>query len=296
MTDSILKEIFENPGLYHIAQTVSSFLDAKSLSKCRLVCQSWRDLIDNDRPWLVFQLDYIHRQEKIFLDPFQEGEAKKVTATIEDRFPEWSAFIQQISKKQRTPRLQSVVRQMWIYFKDDQTGYYRFPLLDAIAKSNIAFVQLLIDCGIDLNMKSPEGATPMHYASQFGDIEIAKVLTKNLPTFDPTLKLDDGSTIFHCASYNSDPQVIKLILDTFKFEDMRDKDGWTMLQHAVYGGPKETIQFLIESRQKLGLNLEDMVNNGDTILHIAYKKRDIDIVDIVFNALVDINSDIDFDF
>ena len=151
MTDSILKEIFENPGLYHIAQTVSSFLDAKSLSKCRLVCQSWRDLIDNDRPWLVFQLDYIHRQEKIFLDPFQEGEAKKVTATIEDRFPEWSAFIQQISKKQSIPRLQEVIKQMWIYFQDDEV-YRRNPFHYAVSNSNLEFIQLLADCGLNLTM------------------------------------------------------------------------------------------------------------------------------------------------
>ena len=153
-----MEGIIENQGLNGIVHHISRFLDVKSLAQCRLVSQSWRDLIDNDRPWLVFQLQHIHRQEKMFVDPFKEA---TVRATIQDRFPEWTDFIRQISRKQRIPRLQSVVRQMWIYFKDGETGYYRFPFLDAIAKSNIAFVQLLIDCGIDLKMKSPEDSNAL---------------------------------------------------------------------------------------------------------------------------------------
>ena len=46
---SIMEELLENEGLYFIVKNISSFLDAKSLAQCRLVCQSYRNLIDNDR-------------------------------------------------------------------------------------------------------------------------------------------------------------------------------------------------------------------------------------------------------
>jgi len=321
-----LKELIANPGHSCIVRNISSFLDAKSLAQCRLVSQSWKDLIDNNRPWLVFQLEHIHTKEKTFVD--QEAEDKpSVKTTIKERFSEWYKFIQQISRKQSIPRLTEIVRQMWIYMNDQI--YDDNPLHSAISKSDTQYVQVLVDCGIDLTMTAQDnGRTPMHYACRFGSKEMVKLLFKHLPTFDSTSRNDygqtifhlavrnqdpqvlklildrfrfedirdsNGKTIFHLAVYNPDPQVPKLILDMFKYEDVRDNKGGTMIHHAVVGGPKETIQFLLESRQKIGFNLEARSEEGLTILHYACWKRDIEIVDLVFKALEEINSEIDFD-
>ena len=77
---------------------------------------------------------------------------------------------------------------------------------------------------------------------------------------------------------------------------MIDSVGWTIIHYAVAYGPTETIQFLLESRQKLGFNLEARTNNGSTILHLACQNRDdIEIIDLVFRALEEINSGIDFE-
>ena len=73
---------------------------------------------------------------------------------------------------------------------------------------------------------------------------------------------NEGLTIFHLAVHNSDPPVAKLILDTFRFEDIRWA-GWTILHIAVAYGPKETIQYLIESRHKLGINIEERTGEID---------------------------------
>ena len=68
-----------------------------------------------------------------------------------------------------------------------------------------------------------------------------------------------------------------------------------MLHHAVFCGPKETIEFLIESRHKFGINLEERTSGGLTILHFACWQRDISIVNFVHNQLEKFNIDIDFD-
>ena len=291
---SFMKELIENPGQCHIVRNISSFLDAKSLGQCRLVCQSWRDLIDNDRPWLVFQLEHIHTQERAFFDR-EDKDKPTVKATIKERFSEWYNFIQETSRKQNIPRLKEFVRQMWTYLGDDQVCDDN-PLHYAISKSNCEYVKLLIDCGIDLTMTAQNnGRTPMHYACLNGSIEMVKLLIKQLATFDASSRNDLYQTIYHLAVCNPDPQVPKLILDTFRYEDFRDNDEWTMIHTAVLHGPKETIQFLLESRQKIGLNLEARTNKGSTILHLACWKRDIEIVDIVSNGLQEISSDIDFD-
>ena len=289
-----LKDLIKNPGQCQIVRDISSFLDVKSLAQCRLVCHSWRDLIDNDRSWLIFQLEHIQSHEKTFVDIMKCGKPK-VKGIIKERFPEWTSFTNEISRRKSIPTLKEVLRQMWIYYKDDETSMNRNPLHEAVAKSNIDFVKLLIRCGIDLGMKNLNGWTQMHFACRYGNIEMVQLLVQHTPTFDPTSITNKDYTIFHLAVNNEDPQVPKLILGTFKFEDIRAEHGWTMIHHAVAFGPKETIEFLLESSQQMGFNLEERNNFGNTVLHLTCSKRDIEIVDLVFNALAEMNSDIDFD-
>ena len=147
-----------------------------------------------------------------------------------------------------------------------------------------------------MNIKSPDGLTPLHFACQYGSIEMVQLLIKHTPTFDANSRTnDEGNTIFHYAVNNYNTQVLKLILDTYQFENIRSELGYTILHDAVGHGSKETIEFLIDSRQKFGLNIEETTNCRRTILHIACLYRDMEIVDLVHNALEGLNSDIDFD-
>ena len=356
-----MEKLLSNEGLSLIVNQLSRFLDLKSLSQCRLVCKSWRDLIDNDRQWLVFQLEHIHSLEKTFV----AEEKPSVKTTIKERFPEWYAFIQQIWRKQTIPRLKEFIKQMWIYFEDDGI-YNRNPLHYATDESNLEFVKLLVECGIDLTMPTSNGCTPVHYACgsghaeavellikcgvqgndlksidsdgctpmhyacldgttetvkllikngvkgndletkdndgytpfhlacNHGSIEMVKLLLMHAPTLDATARTNKGETIFHLAAGNSDPHVLKWALDNFKFQDLQDENGGRMIHNAVAFGPRETIQFLLESREKIGFNLEERAIQGETVLHLACEKRDIEIVDLVFEALEKIGSEIEF--
>ena len=170
-----MEKIIKNPGLNGIVNHISSFLDVKSLAQCRLVCHSWRDLIDNDRPWLIFQLEHIESREKTFIDHLNDDQTK-IKGSIKERFPEWSSFTYRLSRKKSIPILKEVVRQMWIYFKDNAMSFYTNPLHDAVLKSNVDYVKLLIRCGIDLGMYTPHGWTPMHFACNYGTIEMVTLL------------------------------------------------------------------------------------------------------------------------
>ena len=179
-----MEEFLANPGLHNIVRNISSYLDPKSLAQCRVVCQSWKDLIDNDRQWLIYQLEHIHNQEKIFID----YNKPKVKSTIKARFPEWNTFIEEVPRRQNILMLKEIVKHMWIYFKDESINYNIDPLQQAVAKSNIGFVQLLIKSGISLEMRNPNGRTPLHYACGYGNIEMVQLLIKHTPTFDATSK------------------------------------------------------------------------------------------------------------
>ena len=290
----IMEEILENPGLCHIVRNISRYLDPKCLAQCRGVCHSWKDLIDSDRQWLIFQLEHIHNQEKIFID-YEANERPEVKTTIKARFPEWYTFIEEVSKGQNILRLKKIVKFMWIYFKQYSINYIKNPLHYAVADSNIGVVQLLIKSGIDLDMRNPIEWTSMHYACAFGNIEMVQLLIKHNQTFDPTSRTQKGNTIFHHAVQNSNLQVLELILDAFRFDDVRNEYGWKILHVAAEHGTKETIEFLIKSRHKLGINIEERTTKGSTILHLACWCRDMEIVNLVLKALQGINSNIDFD-
>ena len=180
-----MEALLENPGLHNIVRNISSFLDPKSLAQCRLVSHSWKDSIDNDRQWFIFQLERIHNQE-ITGDEIDYVELKKhkVKTTIKARFPEWNTFIEEVSRRQNIPTLKIIVKYMWIYFKEESMICYRNPLHHAVAESNIEFVQLLIKSGINLEMRDPTGWTPLHYACRHSNMEIIQLLIKHLPTFD----------------------------------------------------------------------------------------------------------------
>ena len=220
-----MEKLLTNPGLCHIVRNISSFLDPKSLAQCRVVCHSLKDFIDNDRQWLIYQLEHIHKKKKTFI----KKDESKVKKSIKTRFPEWNAFIEELSKRQNIPILKEVVKHMWIYFKDESMKYSRNPLHSAVENSNIEFTQILINNGIDLEMKTPNGGTSLHVACRFGKIEMVQLLIKHQPTFDASYRSNDGQTVFHSAVCNSNPQVPKLILDTFRFEDIRSNHGETML-------------------------------------------------------------------
>ena len=53
-----LSAFMNNHGFKRMADTVLSFLDSKSFNRCRLVCRSWKDFIDNE--WSMLQLQIFH--------------------------------------------------------------------------------------------------------------------------------------------------------------------------------------------------------------------------------------------
>ena len=285
-----MEKLLSNPDLSLI---ISRCLDLKSLAQCRLVCRTWKESIDNDRPWWNHQLEFIHTTKKTFVKPTN---TKSRLMTIKEKFPEWLALIEQASIQQRAPVpwLREFVRQMWTYFRED-TRFGLNPLQEAVAKSKVEFVQLLIDGEIDLTKLSLKWKL-LQFALCFGNFDIVRLLLQHIPAIDATSNISNGATIFQMATTNPDSQVLKLVLNKFKLSDVgtNARGIWKIIQKAVTDLSKDTIQVLLESRE-IRLKKEAWSNNGCTILHLACQKRQIDIIDLVFNALKDIKSDIDFD-
>lgn len=284
----IMTALLANPGLHLIVRHISSFLDAKSLAQCRLVCKAYKRLIETDRQWLIVQLEHIHSRE-IRIPRIHAG------LSIQILFPEWTDFTDQLKMLLDLPTFRKIVEQMWIFFEWEPSRYLANPFHKAICQSDIYFVKLMIRLGFNLELSDPDGRSPMHIACATGDLRMVQMIIDCMPRFDPTDLTDDGSTIFHFAVQHQDIQVTKLILGQFRFENARNDSGMTVFHTAVTFAPKETIEYLIQSRINFGIDIETRTDIGDTILHLACHFRNFEVVLIVSNALAAIGSVIDFD-
>ena len=276
---SFMEQFLASPGLCHIVKNISRNFGVKDLAKCRLVSQAWKDIVDNDRNWLIFQLEHMNNKKR---------RVNGVKSTISRRCPGWQKVVEEFTTNQSLPKLKEFVRHMWTYFNKEKALFN--PFHDAIKESNIEFVNLLEDCSIDLNFKGEEnGTTPMYLACRHGNLELVKLIITLFPTYEANLKTygELGAfTIFHLAAQNSDSQVLMLLFDTFKFEDIEDEDGWTMFHHAVECGSLETLQFLIASQQKIGFNAEETTRYSETIFHLAAHNQDPQVLKTILNTFL----------
>jgi ankyrin repeat protein len=72
-------------------------------------------------------------------------------------------------------------------------------LFDAAARSDLAEVKrLLIDCGLDPNVRNNDGWTPLHSAAYRCHIDVARVLLDR--GADPTIRDNNGRTPLEIGS------------------------------------------------------------------------------------------------
>ena len=87
-----------------------------------------------------------------------------------------------------------------------------FPLwASAISRNQPLEIHRLLNGGVNVNVKSRKGSTPLHSASGAGRGEIVKILLLN--GADINLKARDGSTPLHHAAKRGQGAVVHLLLD-----------------------------------------------------------------------------------
>ena len=82
------------------------------------------------------------------------------------------------------------------------------PLFQAINRNNVAQVKELIANGADVNAKSNDGVSPLHYAAFKGHKKIAKTLIEK--GADVNAKADNGFTPLRVASARKFVELVAL--------------------------------------------------------------------------------------
>ncbi len=137
------------------------------------------------------------------------------------------------------------------YVNGDEEG----PLFSAVDKGYTSAVQLLIDYGVNVNIKEGKyGCTALYLASRAGQVQIVKILLEQGAFVNE--KDNSGCIALHRASYgeHSKVEIVEMLLKNGAYVNTQDNDGYTPLDHAsgnasvfigLPGGPEDVKRLLI---------------------------------------------------
>ena len=124
-------------------------------------------------------------------------------------------------------------------------GKYVSSLLHhAVAHNKLKSVQLLIDGGIDINIKDKTDWSVIHQAAYYGQLEMVKLLIDNKANIN--IQNGDGWTALHCAIEERKLDVIKLLLKNKADTSIKNNDSLTSPLKAISDTHLDTTMLLID--------------------------------------------------
>ena len=105
-------------------------------------------------------------------------------------------------------------------YEDQWEEEKRFPLHAAAFHGQIGCVKILVEAGVDVNLREEDGNTPLMSASSSGNVELVNWLLQH--GADPTLKREYGVGALHCAAGSGNVELVRLLLAQ---DDSKDSGG-----------------------------------------------------------------------
>ncbi|XP_071150137.1 putative ankyrin repeat protein RF_0381 [Mytilus edulis] len=157
-------------------------------------------------------------------------------------------------------------------------------LHSATSNKKTEITKFLIKSHIDCNIQDKDGKSALHHATINRKIEIVKALIDG--SIDLNLQDEDGKSALHHATLNRKIEIVKALIDGSIDLNLQDEDGLTALHEAIQYGHTNIANLLICTT---GMNLNLQNKDGLTALHIATKEGNIKIVHLLIDKNIDMN-------
>lgn len=118
------------------------------------------------------------------------------------------------------------------------------PPLDALELAAVGDADGLR--GADLDVRAPDGFTPLHYAAFFGGPAAVRVLLEAGAPADADAENAMRVRPLHSAAARGDRESVRLLLDAGADPDPRQNGGYTPLHAAAHSDDAELVQLLLE--------------------------------------------------
>ena len=165
------------------------------------------------------------------------------------------------------------------------------PLHQASYNCHPETVKALIDAGSKVNSKTDNGYTPLHYAAQQGNIEVAQIVYEAGADINATATLKNQSNItaLHLAVQSGSCAMIRFLVesgaDVTIGKAMGDISNITPLHHAVHKQNDEAVAVLLAA----GCDVNATTNAGHAPLHMACERGGKEIVKKLIEAKANVN-------
>ena len=132
-------------------------------------------------------------------------------------------------------------------------------------------VKVIVEAGGDINACDDNQRTLLHYAAQFQDVDVVKMIINTSEADVRAVDKDDQTALHIAARYNPSGDVIRTLVDAGSLVDARaDYDGhftqWTPLHFAAKGNPSaDVIHALVDN----GADVYICDDKQQTPLHLA---------------------------
>ena len=223
----------------HIIEQIFKKMKSIDLAKCRIVSNSWKNMIDVQKEIWIRMIQVIQndtKNSKSAVDNFvqkknAEGlieEAAQMTKIYTKASCEWSP-INLLMAPSKYEKLNS-------------------PLHIAAENGYLKICQFII---VNVKEKNPEnlsGYTPLHKAAKNGHSEVCEFILANVEEKNP--KCNFGTTPLHWAAKNGLLVVCRIILENVIDKNPSDKLGRTPLHYAATNGNSKICHLFLEIIQE----------------------------------------------
>ena len=289
----ILEKLFCNPGLFHVAEHIVSFLDDMSVAHLRLVSKYSNDFLVNI--WQNRAQREASRLCKQKLEIFEDAtEERKVEISIFEFWPEWKNALREIETLEDISDIIHVLKNYVDYsicyeslsgkhYSSKSSPLHFVAEDDDVYISNqekvsIRYFEILLGTSLDFNVCDDKDNTPLHRACECGSKEVVELLLDNVVKKGINVKAVNqfNDTIVHCALQNEEygGKVLKHLFERrkefdFDISQVNHRDGDNVLHVICCFECIETLEMMFEWSMEQGINVNDVNSDGDNILHLA---------------------------
>ncbi|PJD94944.1 MAG: hypothetical protein CK425_10330, partial [Parachlamydia sp.] len=262
------------PGV-HIART-NPLEVAKAIEKFATDYHKKKILKGNDRDILI----NVVRKLKI-----KDPKHAHAIDSVENRIRKLSPHFNQIYNKS-SPLIQAIIDRDQKKFKglltpqeiNRRNDEGSLPLHFAVQFGDLEMVELLFPKTTEgINCKGEGEANPLHFAAIAGKVDVVKYLLDKNP--DANIPNEDGNLPLHFAAQAGDLEIVELLLPkTTDGVNCKGERGETPLHFAAMAGKVDVVKYLLD--KNADANILD--NSGNLPLHFAAQAGDLEIVEFLF--------------
>lgn len=143
--------------------------------------------------------------------------------------------------------------------------------------------------GSSLEARNERGRPGLNVASQYGHVDIARLLLKNWTDIDAKDTLY-GYTALHAAAQYGHLELMRLLVEkganVAKKADGNINRGWTALHFAAWHGPEAAVRLLLEK----GADVNAKESGGWTALHLAASSGQAAVVRLLMENAADVDA------